>query len=96
MDIAVYRKVMDTVDKISKVISNGCWRDGCFVIYDTPYTIEIGKDRIVLKESGDEVVILTREGIAYARSEEELKYLEEWCVALTKMSFKRFIPKKFS
>jgi len=86
-------EILASLDRIAKVISCGETYGDALLIYDPPYVLEVGKGRIVLKEGDEEVAILTPEGVEYARSEEETKILEEWCVALTSLSFRRFFVK---
>ncbi len=86
-------KVLSSRDAIERVVSCGEKVDDVFLIYDPPYTLEVGRNRIVLKEGEEEVAVLTPEGVEYSKAE-DLKLLEEWCVALTSLSFRRFIVKR--
>ncbi len=86
-------KILSSIKQISKVISTGKWEGDSFVIYDPPYTLEILKNKILLKENGEEVVILTKNGILYSRNDSDINIVKNWCIALTSTTFKRFLIK---
>ena len=92
-------EILDSLDSVAKVVSCGELVGDRLIIYDPPYELEIGGGkggRIVLKEGDEEVAILTPLGVEFVRSEEDLKVLEDWCIALTSLSFRRFVVKRRS
>lgn len=100
-------EILSSLDRIARVISCAEFSGDRLYIYDPPYVLEVGREMIVLREvSGDEglggegageteevAAILTPQRLEYLRSEEDLKVLEDWCVALTSLSFRRFFVK---
>ncbi|RUM35077.1 MAG: hypothetical protein DSY33_00370 [Archaeoglobus sp.] len=92
----LFSKIISSIDGIARVVSCGEKTGETFEVYDPPYVLEICRDKIVLREYEDEIAILTSEGIAFSRGDEDIKVLEQWCVALTSMSFRRYIAKNTS
>jgi len=93
----VCSKIIDSFQLLKQTLKERAeCREDVITIFDPPYTIEIlrNKEQIVLR-AGDELAILSKNGLhAISASDDDIEVLRDWCIALTALTFRRYIAKK--
>ena len=88
------RKILDSFDSLKKILSESAiCRENEIVIYDPPFTIKILKreEMIIFQLEDEEIAVLTKESVIVDKDYRE--YVDSWCLALTSLSFKRYLLK---
>jgi len=71
--------------------------DERIAIYDPPYSIEILKNEglVVFRTDSEELAVLSENGIDVKGADDgDLEVLKDWCIALTALSFRRYVARK--
>ncbi|AEA47219.1 hypothetical protein [Archaeoglobus veneficus] len=91
------RKILCSFELLRHVLREKAECSEDFItIFDPPYTLELFRKEeiIVLRANGEELAILRPDGIeVIAASEGDIEVLREWCVALTALTFRRYITR---
>jgi 16S rRNA G966 N2-methylase RsmD len=88
------KKILESFEILKKILNDkAICEDDRIVIFDPPFTIQILKreEMIIFQLEDRDVAILTKDRVEV--DEEYKDYVEEWCLALTSLGFKRFILK---
>jgi|Deesub1362A_J573_1020465.scaffolds.fasta_scaffold02643_3 hypothetical protein len=92
-----WRKIFDSFDFLSKILEGKaiCYEDS-IEIFDPPYTIKILKKDKIVTFYLDSVCIATlnKNGLDAIEEDGVEELVDEWCMALTSLGFKRYSLKK--
>jgi hypothetical protein len=88
------KKILDSFEILKRILSDkAICEDDRIVIHDPPFTIQILKreEMIIFQVEDRDVAVLTKDRAEIDSDYRD--YVEEWCLALTSLGFKRFILK---
>ena len=88
------RKILESFDFLKKILSDSAiCRENEIIIYDPPFTIKILKreEMIIFQLEDEEIAVLTKERVIVDKDYRD--YVDNWCLALTSLSFKRYLLK---
>lgn len=88
-------KIFDSYDILRKMLSkNTICCESYIEIFDPPYTVKLIKEerKITFSENGKKIAILDNSGLKiHTKPKKEIiKIVDEWCIALTSLGFKRY------
>ena len=88
------RKILESFDFLKKILSNSAiCSENEIIIYDPPFTIKILKreEMIIFQLEDEDIAVLTKEDVRIDKDYQD--YVDSWCLALTSLSFKRYLLK---
>jgi hypothetical protein len=94
--IRTWEKIFDSFDVLKKMLEDrAICTDDHIEIFDPPFSIKILKEERIIFFQLDGVNIAILDGGGLQLHSEDVKdFVEDWCVALTSLGFKRYFVKK--
>ena len=90
-------KIIDSFDLLKQLLREKAFcSENRICIPDPPYLIEIlKKEELIVLRKNEDIAIVGREGLkSFCANEDDIRVLEEWCLALSTLSFRRYIARK--